>query len=334
MSKINLSHGAGGDAARRLILETILPKLKNPILEKLDDSAVFEIDNTRFAFSTDSYVINPIFFPGGDIGKLAVCGTVNDLVVSGAKPEYLSLSFILEEGFKIDNFHKILKSISKCCKDIPVKIITGDIKVVERSKADGMFINTTGIGSSYPEFNLDRSKIYSGDKIIINGTIGDHEIAILSARDELDLQTDLKSDCASLNIIIDKLRKFGNKIKFMRDPTRGGIGCVLNEIVYDSDLSIILDETKLPLKQEVEQVSELLGLDVLYLANEGKVLLFVEADVAKEVLQVLKQNPLGKESNIIGEVTEYKEARVMLKTKIGGLRVVNFPTGSQLPRIC
>jgi len=331
---INLSHGSGAKLSYELINDLIVRKLHNAKLEKLEDSASLRIPKGKISFSTDSYIIDPIFFQGGDIGKLAICGTVNDLAVSGAEPKYISLGFIIEEGFNKENLKKILKSIASQAKKAGVEIVTGDTKVVERGKVDKIFINTTGIGIKLDEFNLAINRVSVGDKIIISGSIGDHEIAVLSSRGDFDFKANIKSDCACLYQLIVKLKNFGDKIKFMRDPTRGGLGCVLNEIIYGKDLSIVINEANLPVKDEVGKASQLLGFDVLYLANEGKVIIFTSADIAEDVVSILKQDKLGKDASIIGEVTKKVDAKVVLKTTVGGQRIVHFPEGLQLPRIC
>jgi len=332
--KISLSHGAGGKLSFDLIDRVIKENFKNKILDKLEDSAVFNLARQRIAFTTDSYVIQPIFFPGGDIGKLAICGTVNDLVVMGAKPLVLSCSLIIEEGLDQAVLDKILLSMKKTGQEAQVQIVTGDTKVVEKGSADEIFINTSGIGTISKEMNLGKDRIKVGDKILINGTLGDHATAVLSSREGLEFQTKLKSDCAFLSDLIGSIIRFKKNIKFMRDPTRGGLASALNEMVWKKDLGVLLFEEKIPVKDEVKGFCELLGYDPLYLANEGKVIIVTEPQIAEKVIKTLRRNPKGKDSQIIGEITDRFKGMVGLKTKFGGTRVVDMPLGEQFPRIC
>ncbi|OGC83296.1 MAG: hydrogenase expression/formation protein HypE [candidate division Zixibacteria bacterium RBG_16_43_9] len=332
--KISLSHGAGGKLSLELITELLKGNFDNKILNRLEDSAVFELNGQKIAFTADSYVIQPIFFPGGDIGKLAVCGTTNDLSVMGAKPLYLSCSLIIEEGLDKSILEKIILSMKKTAQKAGVKIVTGDTKVVGKGSADKLFINTSGIGTVSKEITLGRERIKVGDKIIINGTIGDHATAVLSSRAGLEFQTSIKSDCAFLSDLIGSILKFKDKIKFMRDPTRGGLASVLNEMVEDKRFGALLNENKIPIREEVTGFCELLGYDPLYLANEGKVIVVAASRVAKEILKIMKGNRLGKDAEIIGEITAGYKGMVALKTRYGGTRVVDMPTGEQFPRIC
>jgi hydrogenase expression/formation protein HypE len=332
--KISLSHGAGGKLSLELVNDLFCKNFHNPILDRLEDSAVLNLENHKIAFTTDSFVVAPLFFPGGDAGKLAVCGTLNDLAVMGSKPQFISCSFIIEEGLEISTLERIVLSMKKVADDAGVQIVTGDTKVVEKGAADQLFINTSGIGVIGDNFSLGREKIRPGDKILINGTIGDHTAAVLSSREGLEFESSIHSDCADLSRLIESILKFGEKIKFMRDPTRGGVAMVLNEMVAGSMLGVILQEEKIPVKQEVEGFCELLGYDPLYLANEGKVIIVVSDDAVDNVLEVLKSNTLGLESRIIGEITEGMGGKVGLKTKVGGTRVVDMPLGEQFPRIC
>lgn len=332
--RITLSHGAGGKLSFDLVNNLIKANFKNEILNRLEDAAVFNLGNQKIAFTTDSYVVKPIFFPGGNIGKLAICGTINDLAVMGAKPLFLSCSLIIEEGLDKTILRKIILSMKETARQAKVKIITGDTKVVEKGSADKLFINTSGIGIISKGINLGREGIKIGDKIILSGTIGDHATAILSSRENLKFQTKLKSDCAFLSDMIGSILQFGNKIKFMRDPTRGGLSSVLNEMVSKQNFGAILFEDKIPIKKEVRGFCELLGYDPLYLANEGKVLLVVSSDIAEKVVRILRKDPKGENAEIIGEITDKFKGIVGLKTKFGGTRVVDMPLGEQFPRIC
>jgi len=332
--KISLSHGAGGKLSLDLITHLFKKNFKNKILNRLEDSAVFNLPKQKVAFSTDSYVIQPIFFPGGDIGKLAVCGTINDLAVMGAKPLILSCSLIIEEGLDQDILKKIILSMKKTAQKAKVQIVTGDTKVVEKGSADKIFINTSGIGMISKEIDLGKEKVEVGDKIIINGSIGDHATAVLSFREGLEFQTKVKSDCAFLSGLIGSILKFRNNIRFMRDPTRGGLASVLNEMVSKNNFGVLLFEDKIPIKGEVKGFCELLGYDPLYLANEGKVIIVTAPQMAKKVLYTLRKNPLGRDAEIIGEITDKFKGIVGLKTKYGGTRVVDMPLGEQFPRIC
>ncbi len=328
--KILLSHGSGGKLMNEFI-NKIIKEILGPQAIQLDDSAVLKV-NSQIAFTTDSFTVDPIFFPGGDIGKLAVNGTVNDLAVMGAKPLYLSCALILEEGLDLDILKKILFSMREAAEYAGVKIVTGDTKVVESGKADKIFINTAGIGIF--EKSPQRRPIKSGDKVIINGSIGDHGIAVMAKRNNINVEN-LVSDCAPLNHLIKKIIEVCPEgIKFMRDATRGGLAAVLNEIVQGKNFSIKLYEEKIPIKEEVRGVCELLGLDPFYVANEGKVVVIVSPECVEEVLSAMKEVKEGKEAVIIGEVTEEFAGTVYLETVIGGKRPIPMPVGEQLPRIC
>jgi len=316
---ISLGHGSGGRLTWDLINE-----MRGDLTDiQLTDSALLEVKQ-RIAFTTDSFVVNPLFFPGGDIGKLSVCGTVNDLAVMGAEPLFLSSALIIEEGFERERLRKIIASMEETSKSSGVKIVTGDTKVVEKGKADGIFINTSGIGSLGA---YEPKGIKEGDDVIINGYIGQHAMAIMSSRFGLDYRID--SDCAPLNGLISSLPLDG--VKFMRDPTRGGISSTLNEAVSGSDFGIELYEDRIPVSEEVMAVCELLGFDPLYLANEGKVI--VIADDGEDVVKAMRKHPLGKKADIIGKVTEDR-GRVFLRSVSGGRRIVDVPVADQLPRIC
>jgi hydrogenase expression/formation protein HypE len=330
--KILLSHGSGGKAMSALIKKMMVEKFNNSILNELNDSAVLPASkDNKICFTTDSYVVQPIFFPGGNIGTLAVNGTINDLAVMGAKPLYLSCSFIIEEGLKMDTLDKITNSMKTASKKANVEIVTGDTKVVEKGSADKIFINTAGVGALQKDRIFSKKRIEIGDKIIINGEIGAHGLAVMSKRE--NFKTDIKSDCAPLWDLIEQMLSVGG-IKFMRDPTRGGVATVLCEIADDSDFGVQVYETGLPIHDNVLSFSEILGLDPLYVANEGKVIAVVDKAKASVTLKQMKKNPLGKEASIIGEITSQNIGRVILETVIGGTRIIDRLTGNQLPRIC
>lgn len=328
---ILLGHGSGGLLSRNLMQKHILPRFNNSVLEPLSDSAILNIPEGRLAFSTDSFVVTPLFFNGGDIGKLAICGTVNDLAVSFAKPLYLSCSFIIEEGFSLELFDNILDSMANEANKTGIKIVTGDTKVVEQGKADKIFINTSGVGI-VEKYSV--SEIYEGDLIIVNGTIGDHGMTIYAARDALGIETGLKSDCAGLYNMISSVTSECKDIKFMRDPTRGGLASVANEAVYGQDFGIIIHEDKIPLKQEVTTLCSLFGFDPLHIANEGKVMMIISPESAKKAINIMKSFEEGKEACIIGEVTKKYKGKLILKTNFGTNRIIDMPAGNLLPRIC
>jgi hydrogenase expression/formation protein HypE len=332
--KILLAHGSGGKLSHDLITQIFLPLFSNPFLEPLDDSAKITNQQGFIAFTTDSYVVNPIFFPGGDIGKLAVCGTVNDLSMIGAKPSYLSLSLIVEEGFSIDLLKQIVSSIHETAEQAGVDIVTGDTKVVEHGAADQIFINTAGIGWIRPGVNLSGANAKPGDKILLSGFLGDHEMAILSQREGFKFQGELISDCAPLNALVGKMLDACPSIRCMRDPTRGGLATTLNEIALMSNVGMIIEEEKIPIRESVKGISELLGLDQLYLANEGKLIAVCPPDDAERLYEVMKNHPLGRNAEIIGKVTKENPKRVILHTLIGGHRILDMLTGAQYPRIC
>ncbi len=332
--KILLSHGSGGKQTNNLISEMFLKNFDNDILNELNDAAHLVLDSGKIVFTTDSFVVNPIFFNGGDIGKLAVCGTVNDIAVSGAKPLYLSCAFIIEEGFPLDKLEIIVKSMAKEAHKAGVKIVTGDTKVVDKGSADGIFINTTGIGTKYENIDIRVNNVKPGDVVIVNGTLGDHGATIMCARSGLGIQGTLKSDCASLNSLVDCILEACPETHMLRDATRGGVAAVLNEIAESSKITIALEEKTIPVKDEVLSVCELLGLDPLYIANEGKLCAFVPEKYADKVLSAIKKHPLGINVAIIGKVVEENRHKVYLNTSIGGTRIVNMPSGEQLPRIC
>jgi len=332
--KILLAHGGGGRFSNDLIEKYFLPILGNPILNKLNDQGVFEINSTRFAFTTDSYVIKPIFFPGGDIGELAVYGTVNDLSMGGARPLYLSLGLIIEEGFPMTDLQKIINSIKKATIQSEVQIITGDTKVVNKGGADGIFINTAGVGIIETSLNISAENLQHGDIVIISGYIADHGIAILSKREGLIFSNPIQSDTAPLNRLVGRILQTGAKIHAMRDPTRGGLASTLNEFAKKSNVGIVIEEERLPIREEVREACDILGLDPLYVANEGKFVTVVDRNDADIVLNAMKEDPLGKTANIIGKVTDSHKGTVIMETKNASTRVVDMPSGEQLPRIC
>jgi hydrogenase expression/formation protein HypE len=332
-SKILLGHGSGGRLMHSLIKELFLKKLNNPILRELADSACINYKD-KLAFTTDSFVVSPLSFPGGDIAKLAVCGTVNDLVMQGALPEYLSLALIIEEGLDYKTLERIVDSISVNAKKASVYFVTGDLKVVEKGACDKIFINTSGIGKIVKNRKLSLKNIKVKDKIIITGNIAQHGLAVLAKRKELDLGFNIKSDCAALNGLIIPIFKKTEAIKFMRDPTRGGMATTLNEIAEGSRLGIIIEEKNIPISTKVRAASELLGIDPFYIGNEGIAILVVKPDSAKGILRLLKKHPLGKNAQIIGEMEKEPKGRVILNTTIGSQRIVDMLTSEPLPRIC
>ena len=331
--EILLEHGSGGELAHKLIEKSFVKVFDNPMLARLDDSAVFDVSG-RLAFTTDSYVVSPIFFPGGDIGKLAICGTVNDLAMSGARPLYLSLAFIIEEGFSQDELSKIVDSIKKTAQEAGVEIVAGDTKVVNRGSADKLFINTAGVGIIPAGVDISGSNARPGDKVILSGTIGDHGIAVLSQREGLSFSTQLESDCAPLGDLVGGLLKASQNIHCLRDPTRGGLATTLNELAEQSKVSIRIEEEKIPVREEVLGACEMLGFDPLYIANEGKLVAIVAADDADEVLEAMQVHRYGKDTAIIGEVTADHTGRVVMKTSLGASRIVDMLVGDILPRIC
>ncbi len=331
--RILLAHGSGGKLSHELVEKKFLPFLANPALTRLDDSAVFEASG-RLAFTTDGYVVNPIFFPGGDIGKLAVCGTVNDLAMSGARPLYLSLSAIIEEGFGFSELERIVHSIKKAAEEAEVRIIAGDTKVVNRGQADKLFITTSGIGVIPPGVDISGANARVGDKVLLSGTIGDHGIAILSQREGLGFSMTLSSDCAPLNKLVSQMLEASSRIHCMRDPTRGGLATTLNELARQSKVGIVIEETKIPVKEDVQAACELLGLDPIYVANEGKLVAIVDPADAHRVLARMKENSYGRDAAIIGEVTKEHPRKVVMKTKLGPSRIVDMLSGELLPRIC
>ncbi|MDP4177044.1 MAG: hydrogenase expression/formation protein HypE [Bacillota bacterium] len=329
---ISMSYGNGGKKTSKLIEEIIIPAFDNAELSNLGDGALLETSGS-LAFSTDSFVIYPYIFPGGDIGKLSVCGTVNDLLMCGSKPKYLSLSLILEEGFKIEDFKKIINSISKTAKSAGVKIVTGDTKVVDKGHGHGIYINTSGIGERINGIQLNTSRIKPGDKVIVSGSVGNHGISVLCARENL-LESSINSDCAVLNDVVNIILKYKDAVKVLRDPTRGGIATTLNEFTEKMNYSIELYEDNIPVDENVKTACDLLGLDPLYSANEGKVLAIVSSEASSEIIKDLKQIELSKNAAIIGEVVDYASSKVFIKGPLGGTRILDKLNFDNLPRIC
>lgn len=331
---ILLSHGGGGMKSKQLIEDLIVKHFRNPILSQFDDSASLTIPENHLAFTTDSYVIDPVFFPGGDIGKLAACGTINDLVMQGAQPKYMSLGLILEEGFSLADLDKILKSLAEVLNATGVTLVTGDTKVVGRGQANGIFINTSGIGIRWEGIDARSSKAQPGDAVILTGTMGDHGIAVMSRRQGLELQSKLESDVAPLWEMLQPLFKDLTTLHCLRDPTRGGVAAALCDIAQASRVGIRIRESELPVKKETQGVCGLLGLDPLHVANEGKALVFCPEADSEKALQIIRGHALGKDAKEIGRVVSEPQGRVILETRIGGERIVEIPSGEELPRIC
>jgi hydrogenase expression/formation protein HypE len=333
-NEIVLAHGSGGKLSHQLMEKMVLPQFWNELLEPLHDGAIFLIGGQRVAFSTDSYVVNPIFFPGGDIGKLAVHGTVNDLAMCGARPLYLSVGFILEEGTAMEDFWRVVQSMREAASAAGVILVTGDTKVVDRGKADKIFINTSGIGAIPEGINIAPSRARPKDKIILSGAMAVHGIAIMSTREGLEFESEIASDTAPLNGLVETILAANKDVHVLRDPTRGGITSALTEIAQAAKVGMLLNEDAIPISEEVKGACEILGLDPLYVANEGKLLAITAASEADRVLAAMQSHPLGSEAAIIGEVTDDHPGFVMMKTRVGGKRVVDMLSGEQLPRIC
>jgi hydrogenase expression/formation protein HypE len=332
--EIVLAHGSGGKLSQQLMQGVVLPAFRNELLAPLHDGAIFEINGARLAFSTDSHVVSPIFFPGGDIGKLAVHGTVNDLAMCGARPLHLSVGFILEEGLPMEDFARIVQSMREAAAEAGVTLVTGDTKVVDRGKADRIFINTSGIGVIRDGADISPSRAKPGDKILLSGEIAVHGIAIMSVREGLEFETEIASDTAPLNGLVDAMFATGGNIHVLRDPTRGGVSSALTEIAQGAGAGMLLEEAAIPIGQAVQGACEILGLDPLYVANEGKLLAIVAAEDAERILAAMRAHPLGREAAIIGEVVAEHPGFVLMKTRVGGTRVVDMLSGEQLPRIC
>jgi hydrogenase expression/formation protein HypE len=335
--KITLSHGSGGKSTHNLIEGVFAPAFSNPLLDAMDDAAIFGLNGSgqRLAFTTDTYVVSPLFFPGGDIGKLAVHGTLNDLAMAGATPLYLSAGFILEEGFPIADLRRIVASMAEAATAAGVSIVTGDTKVVQRGKADGLFINTAGVGMLRSVWPLGQAHIQPGDKVLLSGSVGDHGIAIMLAREALDIETDVQSDTAPLHeLVATLLEAAGEGVHCLKDPTRGGIATALNEMALSAEVAIGLDEHAVPVHAGVRGACEILGLDPLTIANEGKLLAIVAPEKAEIALAALRAHPLGREAALIGTVQADPPGMVFLRTDIGGMRVLDMLVGDPLPRIC
>ncbi len=334
--KILLSHGSGGTQSRHLIGELFYRVFDNEILSMGSDSALLEISPENVAFTTDSFVVDPLFFPGGDIGKLAVCGTVNDLAVSGAVPKYLSAAFIIEEGLEFETVEKVAHSMAETAKQAGIQIVTGDTKVVNRGKCDKLFITTTGIGELDPRHwpVSTGQTIEPGDKILVNGFIADHGCAVMAARNDLKVEADIQSDCAPLHTLIREILDAGLRVKFMRDATRGGLATVLAEIVRERSFGMDIIEDEIMVREPVRGMCEFFGFDPLYVANEGKVVIIVHPDDAKKALSLMRKNEFGENARIMGEVVQDHDGRVVMQTRIGGKRIIDMIAGDQLPRIC
>jgi len=328
---ITLDYGSGGKKTSRLIEKMIVPALENPALSELNDGAVLA-GAEKLVFSTDSFVVDPIFFPGGDIGKLSVCGTVNDIAMCGGEPKFLSCSFIIEEGMAVSELERIIASIGKACEKAGVQVVTGDTKVVEKGRGDKIYINTAGVGYlKYP--GLSPKNIRPGDKVIVSGTVGDHGTAVMLSRNGM-MQGDISSDCAALNELAAAVLEASSSVRVLRDPTRGGLATTLNEFTEGTELGIIIEEELVPVRPQVRAACDMLGLDALYCANEGKMIAVVAAEDAEKVLKAMKGLPEGENAAVIGEVSERYPGKLVMKTAFGGSRVLQKLTGAQLPRIC
>ncbi len=333
-SEIVLAHGSGGKLSHQLMEKMVLPQFRNELLDPLHDGAIFSLGGERVAFSTDSYVVNPIFFPGGDIGKLAVHGTVNDLAMCGARPLYLSVGFILEEGLAMEEFWRVVQSMRTAADTAGVMLVTGDTKVVDRGKADKIFINTAGIGVIPPGRNIAPTRAQVGDQIIISGAMAVHGIAIMSVREGLEFESEIASDTAPLNALVEAILDGSDDVHVLRDPTRGGITSALTEIAQSAKVGMLLNEAAIPISEEVKGACEILGLDPLYVANEGKLLAIVRPAAAEQIVAKMRAHPLGADAAVIGEVVSDHLGYVTMNTRVGGRRVVDMLSGEQLPRIC
>lgn len=332
--RVLLGHGSGGKLSAELVRDIFLPAFANPALARLDDQAQVSVNGSRLAITTDSFVVQPLFFPGGDIGSLAVHGTINDLAMGGAQPLFLTVAFILEEGLPIETLKRIVDSLQRAAHDAGVQVITGDTKVVEKGKGDGLFINTTGIGVVPPGLELSADRARPGDKVVLSGSIGDHGIAILAQREGLEFESTIESDSAALHTLAAVMLRASTAIRCMRDPTRGGLSSTLNEIAEQSGVGIQLNEESILIRDDVRGACEMLGLDPLYVANEGKLVAIVESAAAQDLVSVMRKHPLGRDSAIIGSVTDDRRALVTMRTGLGTTRIVDMLAGDQLPRIC
>lgn len=339
---ITLAHGSGGKATQRLIQGIFLEEFRNPLLEQLEDQATFSVgdgapsgvDGGRVAFTTDSFVVSPLFFPGGDIGDLAVNGTVNDLAMSGARPRYLSAGFIIEEGFPLADLRRVVGSMARAAEAAGVQVVTGDTKVVQRGKADGCYINTSGVGVVDRDLQLGAGQVRPGDAVLVSGPIGNHGMTIMLARGELDIESDMESDTAPLAGLVDDLLDATGGVRCLRDATRGGVATILNEVAQTSEVAVVVDENAVPVRPEVRGASEILGIDPLYVACEGRMVAIVDGDQAETALEALRSHPLGREAAIVGSVKDDPPTLVLLKTEFGGTRIVDEMVGDPLPRIC
>ncbi len=332
--QILLGHGSGGKLSAELVRDIFLPAFRNPILGRLDDQAVLKFNGYRLAFTTDSFVVKPLFFPGGDIGSLAVHGTVNDLAMGGAMPLWLSVAFILEEGLPIEALRRVVESLAKAAAGAGVEVVTGDTKVVEKGKGDGVFINTTGVGMIPDGVILSADQARPGDRIILSGSLGEHGIAILAEREGLEFEGPIRSDSAPLHTLVRAMLEVTHGIHVLRDPTRGGLSSTLNEIAAQSGAGMMIDEGAIPIREEVKGACELLGLDPLYVANEGKLIAIVDPAVADRLVEAMRRHPLGAESRVIGTVNDGPAGMVTMRTVFGTTRIVDMLAGDQLPRIC
>jgi len=333
-AQVLLAHGSGGRLSESLLKQVFLPAFANPTLRALEDQAAIDIGAERLAFTTDSFVVRPIFFPGGDIGRLAVCGTVNDLAVGGAEPLFLSAAFILEEGLAIDDLRRVVESMRLACDEAGVSLVAGDTKVVDRGKGDQVFITTTGIGRIPAGRRLSISSARPGDAVVLSGTLGDHGIAVMSVREGLDFETELRSDCAPLHGLCRVMLEACGTIRAMRDPTRGGLSSALNELAAASGVGVRLEESAIPVRAEVHAACEMLGLDPTYVANEGKLIAVVPEADARRLVEAMRSHPLGRDAAIIGRIVEEHPGMVVMRSLVGGERVVSMLAGEQLPRIC
>jgi hydrogenase expression/formation protein HypE len=332
--QIVLGHGSGGKLTSDLIHKIFLPAFENDVLARLDDQAVLQLNGSRVAFTTDAFVVTPIFFPGGDIGRLAINGTVNDLAMSGAKPLYIAAAFILEEGLATDDLCRVVNSMSAAAKAADVLLVTGDTKVVNRGKGDKLFVTTTGLGIVDNSVQISADRARPGDKILLSGTVGDHGMAIMSQRENLEFEGIIESDTAALHTLVASMLEASTEIHCLRDPTRGGAATTLNEIASSSRVGMVIDERQIPVREAVKGACEILGLDPLYVANEGKLLAVVASEAAAAILEKMREHPLGRDAEVIGEVVSDHPGMVLMKTGIGGTRVVDVLFGEQLPRIC
>lgn len=331
---ILLGHGSGGRLTAELIRELFLPAFRSSALARLDDQAIVSVNGCRLAFTTDSFVVKPLFFPGGDIGSLAVHGTINDLAMGGARPLFLSAAFIIEEGFSLAKLKRIVDSFHQAALAAEVEIVTGDTKVVERGSGDGVFINTSGIGLVPQGLELSANQAQPGDSVLLSGPIGDHGMAIMAQREGLEFESTIRSDSAALHGLVAEMLKVTREIRCMRDPTRGGVASALNEIAQQSRVGIELDERAIPVRPEVQAACEILGLDPMYVANEGKLVAIVAGEAAGDVLQAMRSHPLGSEARVIGKVKLGPPGMVTMRTVLGTSRIVDMLAGDQLPRIC